>query len=56
MTLEPCSERQISFGNENQKLVEMRQNVPKSSLFWPLERPKNAIFKGIDFKFGTHNN
>ena len=54
MTLEPCSERQISFRNENQKFVEMRRNVPKSSHFGPLKRPKNVIFKAIDLKFCTH--
>ena len=32
----------------------MHRNIPKSSNFWPLKRPKNVIFKAIYLKFCTH--
>ena len=54
MTLEPSSARQITYINEKLKCVVMRRNIPKSSHFGPLKRPKNVIFKAINLKFGTH--
>ena len=54
MTLEPCLARQITYKNEKLKCVVMHRNIPKSGHFRPLERPKNAIFKDINLKFGTH--